>query len=94
MRLRRCDSLRYSLDLFKNAQGRIPLVVKVNGADAMASLLRLKREVEHAQRSTVRMVFIEAAEAHLLAKEIAEADIGIIQISSRPFPRTWERRRM
>ncbi len=40
------------------------------------------------------MTFAGAAEAHLLAAEIGYAGIGVIVVPSRPFPATWELRRM
>ena len=52
------------------AEGQIPLVVDVSGSDEMMTLIALKEEVEQARRSTMKMVFVGAEEAHLLAKEI------------------------
>lgn len=52
------------------AEGQIPLVVDVSGSDEMMTLIALKKEVEQARRSTMKMVFVGAEEAHLLAKEI------------------------
>jgi len=40
------------------------------------------------------MTIIGGEEAHLLAKELAEADIGVILVPVRPFPGSWESRRM
>jgi len=40
------------------------------------------------------MVFSGAAEAHLLAKEIGKAGVGVILNPSRPFPSIWDRRRI
>ena len=60
----------------------------------MAALLRLKNEIEEDQDASLRFVFSGAEEAHLLAEYIAEADVGIIVIPARPFPHSWEQRRM
>ena len=60
----------------------------------MLALLRLKREVEAESGSSIDMVFAGATEAHLVAEGIAEANVGVIVAPSRPFPRSWERRRM
>lgn len=49
----------------------IPLVIEVDSADIMASLLILKADVEDRIGSRMRMVFTGAAEAHLLAREIS-----------------------
>lgn len=51
-------------------QGTIPIVVDVSSADIMATLLRLKREVEDKRGSFMNMVFARATEAYLLADEI------------------------
>lgn len=72
----------------------MPLVVRVQSADVMASLIRLKKEVESHHGNTIQMTFSGASEAHLLAKEIADAGVGVIVTSARPFPVDWESRRM
>ncbi|KAF5380447.1 hypothetical protein D9615_004475 [Tricholomella constricta] len=76
------------------AEGKLPLVIQVQSADVMASLLLLKREVENRSGNAIRITFSGASEAHLLAKEIGEAGIGVILTPSRPFPGTWESRRI
>jgi hypothetical protein len=35
-----------------------------------------------------------ATEAHLLAPELAEAGVGVVLTPPRPFPESWQRRRM
>lgn len=60
----------------------------------MASLLLLKQEVETKRGSVLKMTFMGAAEAHLLAPEIAAAGVGIILAPPRSYPYTWEQRRM
>ena len=75
-------------------QGEIPLVVNVDSADIMATLVNLKREFEHDTRNHLRLTFSGAAEAHLLADEIARADINVILTSPRTYPFSWEQRRM
>lgn len=78
-------------------QGEIPLVIEVHSADAMASLIRLKNEVEAQKKhhaGTLRFAFSGATEAHILARELADANVGVIISPSRPYPGSWERRRM
>lgn len=82
----------YLTDIFQ--KGRIPLVVTVDKADHMASLLVLKTEVEKKTGKTLRMAFARAAEAHLLAKEIAAADVGVILLRPRPYPYTYDEQRL
>ena len=50
----------------------VPLVIDVDSADIMASLLILKVDVEDRIGSRMRMVFSGGAEAHLLAREISK----------------------
>ncbi|KLO16031.1 composite domain of metallo-dependent hydrolase [Schizopora paradoxa] len=78
----------------KVAEGKATLVVEAQSADVIASLLHLKHEVESAYGSSIKLTIAGAAEAHLLAKEISEAGVGIVFVPSRPFPTVWEDRRM
>ncbi|OCH88859.1 carbohydrate esterase family 9 protein [Obba rivulosa] len=75
-------------------EGKLTLVVDADSADVIATLILLKKEVEEQFGSNVKMTIAGAVEAHILAKELAEADIGVIQVPSRPFPTTWERLRI
>jgi hypothetical protein len=75
-------------------QGLIPIVVEAYSADVIATLILLKKEVEEKTGATIKMTVVGATEAHLLVKEIAKANIGIIFKPSRPFPTGWEQRRM
>jgi hypothetical protein len=77
----------------------IPLVVTVHSADIMAKLIELKKYIEnphppHLPTHPPTVTFVGATEAHLLAKEIAEAHIGVIVTPPRPFPTFWEQRRV
>ncbi|KAI0355379.1 composite domain of metallo-dependent hydrolase [Trametes cingulata] len=78
----------------KAADGVIPLVIEVSSADVMATLIRLKNEVEEKRGTYMRMVFSRATEAHLLAQEIAHAGIGVILSPPRQFPWSWDDRRI
>ena len=70
-------------------------MITVDNADIMATLLALKKDVEHANRGVVmRMTFASASEAHILAKEIGQAGVGVILSPVRPFPGFWESQRM
>jgi hypothetical protein len=69
-------------------------VVEAHSADVIATLILLKKEVEEKTGATIHMTITGATEAHLLVKEIAKANVGIIFTPSRPFPTTWERRRV
>ncbi|KAJ6469475.1 hypothetical protein C8R45DRAFT_1055168 [Mycena sanguinolenta] len=73
--------------------GKIPLVVHADSADVIASLLLLKKEGEAVSGTPIRLTLAGATEAHLLAKEIGEAGVGVI-VHQRPFPASWEERRI
>lgn len=75
-------------------QGHIPLVVEAHNADIIASLIILKREVELDTGKPMKLTITGAAEAYMLAKELYESGVGVILNPSRPFPSTWEGRRM
>ncbi|KAJ7765048.1 hypothetical protein DFH07DRAFT_902839 [Mycena maculata] len=70
-------------------QGVVPLVIDVGNADIMATLLILKAEVENRLGSRMRMVFSGAAEAHILAKEISGANVGVI-LDAKPTVGVWD----
>lgn len=72
----------------------IPIVVEAHSVDVIATLILLKKDVEEKTGAAIQMTIAGATEAHLLVKEIAEANIGIIFKPSRPFPTTWEQRRL
>ncbi|CAA7260052.1 unnamed protein product [Cyclocybe aegerita] len=78
----------------KAAEGIVPLVIEVDSADIMANLLILKADVEDKIGSMMRMVFSGATEAHLLAEEIGNANVGVILSPARPFPMVWDQRRI
>ncbi|THH17725.1 hypothetical protein EW146_g3143 [Bondarzewia mesenterica] len=77
----------------KVTDGSIPLVVRVHNADAIATLLNLKREVKRRKGTTIKMTLLGASEAHLLAKEISAANVGVIVSPPRSYPYTWDDRR-
>uniref|UniRef100_A0A8H8CQ82 Amidohydrolase-related domain-containing protein n=1 Tax=Psilocybe cubensis TaxID=181762 RepID=A0A8H8CQ82_PSICU len=78
----------------KVSSGKIPLVVEADSADVIATLLVLKKEVEVETGNTVTLTIYGGAEAHLLAKELANQNVGVILNRSRPFPRNWDQRRI
>ncbi|KAH9853225.1 carbohydrate esterase family 9 protein [Lenzites betulinus] len=80
------------LDKVKN--GETPLVVDVESADIIATLIALKAEVEHELGTHLKLTLSGAHEAHLLAAELRAADIGVILAPARPFPKSWETRRI
>ncbi|KAL6308850.1 hypothetical protein BKA93DRAFT_481716 [Sparassis latifolia] len=78
----------------KVTEGAIPLVVDAHSADIIATLIVLKKEVEVTTGTPIQMTIVGASEAHLLAKELREADVGIVLMTPRPYPLTWDSRRL
>ena len=76
-----------------DGQDEMTLVVNVESADIMATMLSLKREYENVTGEKLRMTFAAATEAPLLAPEIARADVSVVVVS-RPFPVYWDQQRM
>ncbi|KAL5519409.1 hypothetical protein ACEPAH_1092 [Sanghuangporus vaninii] len=74
--------------------GKIPLVIDVHSADHIATLLMLKKKVELTTGTALRLTLTGASEAHLLAQELGEARVGVILNPVRPFPATWDQRRI
>ncbi|KAJ7888524.1 hypothetical protein B0H13DRAFT_2252760 [Mycena leptocephala] len=74
--------------------GEIPLVITVHNADIMATLLVLKSEFESVHHTTLRMTFAGATEAHLLASQIGTAGVSVVLAPARPYPETWDYRRI
>ncbi|KAK4507311.1 hypothetical protein PRZ48_001046 [Zasmidium cellare] len=92
-----------SLD--KVLSGTLPLVIDVHSADTIASLLRLKSEIDHAIHSNnslstttspspkLNLILFGAAESHLLAPELATANISVILSPLFSYATTWDQRR-
>ncbi|KJA29058.1 hypothetical protein HYPSUDRAFT_211640 [Hypholoma sublateritium FD-334 SS-4] len=74
--------------------GQMPLVVETHSADIIATLLILKKEVEAASQTSIRLTIAGAGEAHILARELHEANVGVMLTPARPFPHTWDQRRI
>ncbi|KAK4046878.1 hypothetical protein OIV83_005774 [Microbotryomycetes sp. JL201] len=94
--LEKDESTRVKADYFSlAAHGKIPLVINAWKADVMATLIRLKTEIESEPNATapLRWIIHGGQEAHLVAHELASADIAVILSPPRPFPETWDERR-
>ncbi|EGO21300.1 hypothetical protein SERLADRAFT_417630 [Serpula lacrymans var. lacrymans S7.9] len=74
--------------------GESTLVVDVDSADIMGTLLLLKAEYEKASGKRLQLTFAGASEAHLIAKEISKAGVSVIVTLPKPFPDTWDQRRI
>lgn len=65
-----------------------------NSADIIATLVVLKREIEYHSKTKMKLTIAGGGEAHLLAKELGAANVGVILNPVRPFPVNWESRRI
>ena len=65
-----------------------------HSADIIATLIVLKEEVEHHRKNKIKLTIAGGGEAHLLAKELGAAKVGVILNPVRPFPAAWESRRI
>lgn len=65
-----------------------------HSADVIATLILLKKEVEHHTQNKLKLTIAGGGEAHLLAKELGAAKVGVILNPARPFPLAWESRRV
>ena len=80
-------------------QGNMPLAINVHSADEIASLLRLKADIEaevlqHADPvASLRLIIVGGAESHLLAEELAAANVGVVLAPLLPYSETWDQRR-
>ena len=65
-----------------------------HSADIIATLIVLKAEVKRHTKTGIKLTIAGGGEAHLLAKELAAANVGVILNPVRPFPASWETRRI
>jgi hypothetical protein len=71
------------------ARGEIPLVIHTDNADVIATLLDLLDELSQTRSASIKLTISGGAEAHLLAKELGQAGVGVILTRPRPFPGRW-----
>ncbi|KAK4892215.1 hypothetical protein LTR27_009224 [Elasticomyces elasticus] len=73
--------------------GTLPLILSVHSADTIATLLRLKAEIEAIIDHHLRVVIHGGAESHLVADELAASDVSVILAPLLPYSTTWDQRR-
>ena len=74
--------------------GKRTLVVQAESADIIATLIVLKKQIEREVGGKVKLTIAGGAEAHIVKDELASAGVGVVLVPVRPFPFTWEQRRM
>lgn len=80
------DNLRLDNRYGQAARGEIPLIVMVNNKDEIASLIQLKQKLIPQSR----MAIMGGAEAHLLASQLAKANIAVILRPSLCTPENFD----
>lgn len=89
-------------DLAAVVKGRLPLVISVHKADIIATLINMKRVVDlliaqewkgKGPAPRLRLVILGGAESHIVAQELAEADIGVVMAPPFPYATLWDQRR-
>ncbi|GAB1317980.1 Carbohydrate esterase family 9 protein [Madurella fahalii] len=89
--------------LQKVANGSLPLVITVHSADTIAALLRVKSAVDAATatiadadahaHAKLRLVILGGAESHLLADELAAAQVAVVLAPLQAYGFWWDQRR-
>lgn len=79
--------------------GTLPLILSAHSADTITSIIRLKSTIEAAitkvtsKKTSLRVVVIGAAESHLVAAELAAANISVILDPLQPHQGSWDQKR-
>ncbi|KAF3036127.1 hypothetical protein E8E11_002465 [Didymella keratinophila] len=73
--------------------GESALVLSAHSADTIASIIRLKSQVESAGSEKIRIVIIGGAEAHLVADKLAASKIAVVLAPLLPHALSWDQRR-
>ncbi|KAM7218889.1 hypothetical protein V8F06_005769 [Rhypophila decipiens] len=79
--------------LHKVLNGSLPLVISVHSADTIASLLKLKSEIESLTSNPINLAILGGAESYMLAKELAAAKVGVVLAPFQSYATEWQERR-
>ncbi|TPX07186.1 uncharacterized protein E0L32_010889 [Thyridium curvatum] len=82
-------------------QGNMTLCLTAHSADMISAVLRVKVDIDDAMSSIkkteneakLRLVIVGGAEAHLVARELASARVGVVLSPAFAFGSTWDQRR-
>ena len=73
--------------------GESTLVLSAHSADTIVSIIRLKSQIESVSSTNLRVAIIGAAEAHLVADELAASNISVVVAPLLPHAQSWDQRR-
>ncbi|KAH6976074.1 hypothetical protein BKA56DRAFT_489116 [Ilyonectria sp. MPI-CAGE-AT-0026] len=82
--------------LKKVLNGERVLALTINGADGIATALKIKSQIEDVMLTTtntvakIKMAILGGAEAHLVASELAEASVGVILSPLQSMGDSWD----
>ncbi|KAF9880088.1 amidohydrolase [Colletotrichum karsti] len=84
--------------LRKVIREKFPLAITVHSADTIAALIDVKASVERAMKElnvgqTLRVIVVGGAEAHMVAKDLASAGVGVVLAPAQSFAVSWDQRR-
>lgn len=79
--------------LQKVIAGKTVLALTIDNADGIATALRIKSEVEEVTKSKIRLAILGGSESHLVAAELAAAEVGVILLPLQAHPNSWDQRR-
>ncbi|KAL1310739.1 hypothetical protein AAFC00_000992 [Neodothiora populina] len=86
------DTFSEKAYLKKVVAGKLPLVLSVHSADTITTIIQLRKEVETAGGSPT-FVVLGGAESHIVATELAEANISVVLAPLLAYSQTWDQRR-
>ena len=80
-------------------KGEATLAVDAESVDVVATIIELKQEIEETLKvanrgKKLKVTITGGREAHLLARELGEAGVGVLLTPPRPIPKEWEAHRM
>jgi imidazolonepropionase-like amidohydrolase len=87
------DAFSEAAYLEKVVKGESALVLGVHSADTLSALLHLKSTVEASSNKSLRLVVLGAAESHLVAEELAAANVSVVLAPLLPWAQSWDQRR-
>jgi len=87
------DVYSESAFLAKVVNGSLALVITAHSADSIASVIKVKTAVEAVTKTKLRVAIFGGAESWLLAKELADAGVGVILAPLLAYAVEWDQRR-
>ena len=87
------DIYAESTFLQKVVNGSLPLVLTIHNADIIAAALRVKKDVEAVTGTKIHLAIFGGAESHLVADDLAAANVGVVLAPLQSYATSWDQRR-